>query len=142
MVLAHGLAVRFRERFDKVVEALNDVDDASNVYLEVLDTSPRVAVAIGEKFFFRASNYASVSVIVIEDGDSTIVKTVSSGSREKPFDLFDLGTSKDYTYLVVEDISTRLGKDFEVIAEIEYLDRSKSELLHTPLRGHQNTTRR
>ncbi len=135
MVLAHGIAVRFREKFDRVFEALTSIDEASNVYVETLDTEPKTALAVGEKYFFRAENYLTVTVLLLENGDSTIVKAIASGSRAGLFDVFDLGACKDYTHIVVNEISRILGKDFEVIGEVDYLDRSKSGILHTRVPG-------
>jgi len=51
--LVHGVAVRVYTSFSAVVEAVKRCDICSNVYVEVLDSSPRVAVAVGEKYFLE-----------------------------------------------------------------------------------------
>lgn len=130
MVLAHGLLVRFRESFDRVFEALNRVEEASNVYIEALETRPRTALAVGEKYFFRAKNYLTVTVMLIEDGESTAVKVIASGGREGLLDLFDMGSYRDYAHLVVDEISRNLGKRYEILSEVDYLEKSKSSLLY------------
>jgi len=130
MVLAHGLVVRFQEYFDKVVKALENIDIASNVYIEIFATSPRIAVAIGEKYFFRAENYLAATTLLIENGDTTIVKIITAGGRRGPLDLFDWGSARDYAYIIADELSKALGKKYEVIKNIDYLDKSKSSLMH------------
>jgi hypothetical protein len=56
--------------FLSVVEALRGCGACSNVYLKVIVSSPRVAVAVGEKYFFRIDNYLAITVIAI-DGVTT-----------------------------------------------------------------------
>jgi hypothetical protein len=56
--------------FLSIVEALRGCDVCSNVYLKVIESSPRVAVAVGEKHFFRIDNYLALTVIAI-DGVTT-----------------------------------------------------------------------
>jgi hypothetical protein len=70
--LAHGVAVRVytSSKFSAVVEVAKGCDIYSNVYIEVLGSSPRVAVAVGEKYFFRIDNYLAITVIAI-DGVTT-----------------------------------------------------------------------
>jgi len=60
-VLAHGVLALFNASFDSVVEVLKRISIASNVFLEVLNCKPRVALAVGEKYFFRAKNYLSAT---------------------------------------------------------------------------------
>jgi len=130
MVLAHGLVVKFREYFDKVVKALENIDIASNVYIEIFATSPRIALAIGEKYFFRAENYLATTTLLIENGDTTIVKIITAGGRRGLLDLFDWGSARDYAYIIADELSKALGKKYEVIMNIDYLDKSKSSLMH------------
>jgi hypothetical protein len=56
--------------FLSIVEALRGCDVCSNVYLKVIESSPRVVVAVGEKYFFRIDNYLALTVIAI-DGVTT-----------------------------------------------------------------------
>jgi hypothetical protein len=77
--LAHGAAVKVYASFSAVVEALKSCDICSNVYVEVLDSSPRVAVAVGEKYFFRVDNYLVVTVIAIDGGDHVVLEAVATG---------------------------------------------------------------
>jgi len=130
MVLAHGLIVRFQEYFDNVIKALEHIDIASNVYIEIFTTSPRIALAIGEKYFFRAGNYLAATTLLIEDGDTTIVKVITTGGRKGLLDLSDMGSARDYAYIIVDELSKALGKKYEIIRNIDYLDKSKSNLMH------------
>jgi hypothetical protein len=56
--------------FLSIVEALRGCDVCSNVYLKVIESSPRVAVAVDEKHSFRIDNYLALTVIAI-DGVTT-----------------------------------------------------------------------
>ncbi|MEM4489899.1 MAG: DUF6054 family protein [Desulfurococcaceae archaeon] len=129
MVLAHGVLVRVNASFDRVVGTLKPGREYSNVYIEVFDTKPRVAIAIGEKFFFRAGNYASITLILIEEDNSTIIRAIASGSRKGPLDFTDLGVSKDYVKDSINTICELARATCEIIREVEHLDASRSELL-------------
>jgi hypothetical protein len=79
--LAHGVAVRVytSSKFSAVVEVAKGCDIYSNVYIEVLGSSPRVAVAVGEKYFFRVDNYLVITVIAIDGGDHVVLEVVATG---------------------------------------------------------------
>ncbi len=128
-MLAHGLAVRVKAGFERVVSALAEVDEASNVYLRVLPVRPRVAVAVGEKYFLRAGNSLAATTIALEEGDTTILRVIVTGAREGLLDFFDLGASRDYARMVVDDVARRLATGYEVLAEVERLSRGKSSML-------------
>jgi len=130
-VLAHGVLVKFKASFTKVIEALNDVEIASNVYMEIMKTNPRTAIMIGEKFFFRVDNYSAATVIVLENGDETLVKILATGSRSTPLWL-DYGTSRDYVYLILNELTKRLGTKYEIISEANYLRKEDSPKIHFP----------
>jgi len=67
---------------------------------------------------------------LIEDGDTTIVKVITAGGRKGLLELFDMGSARDYAYIIVDELSKALGKKYEVIMNIDYLDKSKSNLMH------------
>jgi hypothetical protein len=81
MPLAHGVAVRVYAGFQSVTEAVKWCDICSNVYVEVVDSTPRVAVAVGEKYFFRVDNYLAVTVVAIDRGDHVVLKVIATGGR-------------------------------------------------------------
>ncbi|MCD6368544.1 MAG: hypothetical protein J7L38_01955 [Thermoproteales archaeon] len=126
MPLAHGVTARLPAAFNNVVKALELLDHASSVYLEVFETQPRMAIAVGEKYFFRAGNYLSSTTLVIEDEDHTIVKIVASGGRRGLLDLFDLGSAKDYANDILYDLCGKVGVKPETVVEVDYLDKSRS----------------
>jgi len=37
-------------------------------------------------------------------------------------DIFDLGASRDYTYIILDELAKTLGVGFRVIAKVNYLD--------------------
>ncbi len=128
--LAHGVLVSFKAPFTQVVKALESVSPASNVYLEVVETKPRVAVAVGEKYFLRAGNYLVATTIVLEGENETLVKIVASGGRRSLLDLGDLEASKDYARLVFEELARILDVEHTIISEVNYLEKSRSEALY------------
>ncbi|MEM4470446.1 MAG: hypothetical protein QXF73_06290, partial [Desulfurococcaceae archaeon] len=67
MVLAHGVVARIYASFDRVISLLRPEREFSNVYIEVLNTKPGVAIAIGEKYFIRAGNYLALALIFVEE---------------------------------------------------------------------------
>lgn len=103
----------------------------SIVYFKVLNTKPRIAIAVGEKYFFRAGNYLTVTMILIEEESSTLIKAIATSGRRGLMDFFDLGSSRDYARKSINDICELTRATCEVLREAEYLDSSKSELLKT-----------
>jgi hypothetical protein len=131
VVLAHGLLVRVNASFERVKDVFKPGREFSNVYFEVLKTRPRIAIAVGEKYFFRAGNYLTVTMILIEEERSTLVKAIATGGRRGLMDFFDLGSSRDYARESINNICALTRATCEVLREVEYLDASKSELLKT-----------
>ncbi len=129
MALAHGVLARLHAPFDAAYAALLEIPIASNIYHEALPTEPRVAVAVGEKYVIRAGNSLSATTILVEDGPATLVKVVATGAREGFLDFFDLGSSRDYTHLVLRGLAERTGAGYEVIAEVDRLDAGKAGAL-------------
>jgi len=129
MVLAHGVTAKIPIGFDRVVEVLKTIDIASNVYYEVLDTEPRIAVFVGEKYFLRAGNYLSAVTIVVESPSATILRIIASGGRESFLDFFDWGSAKSYARKVLETIARKLGVEPVEVVEVNYLERKKSSRL-------------
>jgi len=129
LVLAHGVVARIYASFDRVISLLRPEREFSNVYIEVLNTKPGVAIAIGEKYFIRAGNYLALALIFVEEERSTLVKAIATGGRRGPLDLFDLGSSRDYAVESITRMCEALRAECEVLREVDYLDASKSEVL-------------
>ena len=129
--LAHAVKCRFPIGFDGVVRAVLDIGSASNIYYEHLPVKPRVFVAIGEKYYIRAGNALIATTIVIERPGYTEVKVVTGGGKKGLLDLFDLGSSKDYAYEIIESISRRVGIKPVDLIDIDYMDAGKSSNLWT-----------
>lgn len=109
--------------------ALSDSTQNSNVHVEVLKTSPRVAVTVGEKFFFRARNYLAITMLLIEEGDYDVGQGSSDWRRRGLLDLSS-SSSKDYTLESLEDLCRIVITECQVLKEVEYLEATKSERLY------------
>jgi len=129
MPLAHGVAVRVYAGFQSVTEAVKWCDICSNVYVEVVDSTPRVAVAVGEKYFFRVDNYLAVTVVAIDRGDHVVLKVIATGGRRGLLSFFDYGASRDYAVEVVDTVCRALKAKCEVVAEVNHLEQPKSSQL-------------
>jgi len=127
--LAHGIAVRVYASFLATVEAVEKCDICSNVYIEVIDSSPRIAIAVGEKYFFRVGNRLAVTVLVIDRGDHVVLKAIATAGRKGLISFFDYRASKTYTAKVVESVCRALEAKCEVVAEVSHLERFKSSWL-------------
>ncbi len=128
--LAHGIAVKFPVGFDSIVQAIANIDIASNVFGEIYSTKPRIAVFVGEKYYFRAKSGLVATTIVVESSQGTIVKVITSGGRESFIDFFDLGASKSYAHKIIDELSKKLGVQPTIIAEVNRLDYLKAKSLH------------
>ena len=129
MPLAHGVAIRVYAGFQSVTEAVKRCDICSNVYVEVVDSTPRVAVAVGEKYFFRVGNYLAVTVVAIDRGDHVVLKVIATGGRRGFLSFFDYGASRDYALEVIDTACRALKAKCEVVAEVNYLEQPKSSQL-------------
>ncbi|MFP3239770.1 MAG: hypothetical protein RXQ94_01415 [Caldivirga sp.] len=125
---SHGIRALLPVGFDYVVNALRNYKYASNVYFTVLGTSPRVAVFMGGKFFFRTLGFITVVTVVIDNGNYTEVKIVTH-TNEFAFRGGDFGASKSYAFRVLKAITKGLGVSPSNVLSIDYMDSSKSTLL-------------
>mgnify|MGYP001772563771 CR=1 FL=1 len=129
--LAHGVVARFNVPFELVVEAVKSIGEASNVYWEVLSSNPRIALFVGEKYFFRTDNSLAATTIVIDRKEYTLVKVVATGGSGRGLNaLFDFGASRAYARIVLDKIARRTNAKPEVIAEVDYLDSESAQKLH------------
>lgn len=101
--------------FDEVVKALRGIGDASSLHVEVIGSSPRVAVFVGEKRFLRAQTYGAAVTIVIE-GSPTTIKIVVPEIERGLFGRSSV-TPRDYAWSILRELSQRLR--VEVVKEIE-----------------------
>ena len=127
-VLAHGIRVVLPVGFDAVANAIRGYDAASNIYFTILNTSPKVAIAYGQKYFFRVSQYISCVTIVIERGSEAEVRIIAhSGLRALSFG--DYGASASYARDVLDYLSRILGVNPKDTVEVDYMDSTKSQYL-------------
>jgi len=86
-------------------------------------------VAVGEKYFFRVDSYLAVMVMAIDRSEHVVLKAIATGGRKGLFLLFDYGASRDYVAEVVSSVCRTLKAKCEAVAEVSYLEQSKSSQL-------------
>ncbi len=127
--LAHGAVAKFPVEFSRVVEALKKIDEASNVFWEVYNTTPRVALFFGEKYYIRASSSLALAILVMEASGYTLIKAFSTGGKSGLLDFTDLGASRSYINNVIEKLTRIIGIKPIEYREVHRLDVSKASRL-------------
>jgi hypothetical protein len=127
-VLAHGVRAMFPISFESVVDAVRGYDSASNIYFTVLGTSPRVAVALGQKFYFRIGHYLCCMTLVNESGSETEVRIIAHSGLQLSA-LTDYNASANYALDVLDHLSKSLGVNPRDVVEVDYMDVTKSQKL-------------
>jgi L-rhamnose isomerase len=108
-----------------VVDVLRSDKHASGIYFAVLNTRPRVAVAVGEEFYPMSLNRISAFVVIIEGEGATELRVITHTYPA----LSDLGVSKSYTWEVLNAVVERLGVRPVNVVDVDYMDSSKSSQL-------------
>ena len=127
--LRAGAAARFRASFDRVVDILRTMPEASNVYCKVIDSKPRLAVLVGEKYWLRAGNAAVATTIVEERSGYTVVRVVSAGSKQGLLDFMDWGATKKHAESIIKKLSEALGVPAENYRYVDHMECSKTLFL-------------
>lgn len=129
MAPAHGILVRVYAPFERVVDALRPERSYSNVYIEVFKTRPRVAVAVGSKRLSRTGNPLVLTMIIVEEERTTLVKAIATASDRGLFHLLETSSPRDYALESVNSVCEVLRAHCELLGEVDNLDASRSELL-------------
>ncbi len=127
--LAHGVMAKFPVGFDRIVEALKNIDEASNVFWEIYNTTPRIALFFGEKYFIRAGSSLAITLLVIEASGYTVVKAFSTGGKSGLLDLTDLGASRAYINIILDKLSSIIGVKPVEYREVHRLNINKAQKL-------------
>jgi len=127
--LRAGAVARFAASFDRVVDTIRTIEEYSNIYCKVFDSKPRLAVFVGEKYWFRAGNAAVATVIVEEALGGTIVRVVTGGSKQSIFDFIDWGATKKYAEDLIKKIASRLDTPPQSTRTVEGMDCYKTGYL-------------
>jgi len=99
---------------DQIAELLAQEIQNSGFSCELVDSIYRSAggtgiyVMVFEKYYWRANNRASLTVVVSGDGDRVFVDAIGSGGGQGPIFKFSWGAEEDFV-AVVGDILTRYG---------------------------------
>lgn len=108
--------------FDEVVETIARMSEASNIHAEIIETKPRVAVFIGEKYFLRTNSTASATVIVVEGkGGQHLVRIITTGAGGGLLNI-GYGANKTYAREIAKALEKHLG--FKIAQEIDYYKRT------------------
>ncbi|WP_027631556.1 DUF6054 family protein [Clostridium hydrogeniformans] len=77
---------------------------ADLVYSEInrIDGNIEYGVSIFEKYFFRASNRAALTVIFNNVNGETLVKAIATGSSQGVIFNMDWGAADDFAYSAIE----------------------------------------
>ena len=127
--LAHGAIAKYPVSFDRVVEALTRIEEASNVFWEVYGTKPRTALFFGEKYYIRAGSSLAIAVFVLETSSYTVVKAFATGGKSGILDLTDWGASRAYVSDVIKKISELTNTQPIDYREVHRLDINKASEL-------------
>ncbi|MCG2880134.1 MAG: hypothetical protein L7G96_02285 [Vulcanisaeta sp.] len=122
---AHGLRALLPVGFDAVVDVLRNNKHASGIYFAVLNTRPRVAVSVGEKFYPMSFRRISTFVVIIEGEGATELRVITHTYPA----LSDLGMSKSYAWEILNAVVERLGVRPVNVVDVDYMDSSKSSQL-------------
>lgn len=98
--------MRFHTDFNPVFKAFKRVPYASNVY--VYNTSPKMGIAIGEKYFLRADNALLSTAVILESNEGVVLRIITEGGKKRLLNFFDLGSSKDYAYNIINALEKEL----------------------------------
>ncbi len=96
-------------RYSEVIRAIDEHPHASNVYLREISTSPRVAVACGEHFFFRTSSWGGITLVIIEAGEKTLLDVIGFAAASGVLKI-SLGAETSY----IKEILRYLSERFQV----------------------------
>ena len=125
LVPAHGLRALLPVGFDAVVDVLRNDKHVSGIYFAVLNTRPRVAVAVGEEFYLMSFRRISAFIEVIEGEDATELRVITHTYPA----LSDLGASRSYAWEILSAVIGRLGVRPVNVVDVDYMDSSKSSQL-------------
>lgn len=83
------------------IEAMNIVknnEDADLIHEEIHEfgQNKHICILVFEKYFFRVSNRASLTVIIENTGEITGVRAVATGCSQGMIFSFDWGASEDF----------------------------------------------
>ncbi len=108
--------------FDRIVDTLKRMHEAVSVHLEYINGSPRIAVFIGEKMFFRTSSWASAVTIVKEVQGKTVIKVIATGGGGGLLNV-GWGANRSYARNIIEHLAKTLP--IKIVKEINDYNISK-----------------
>ncbi len=122
MAKSHMVIAVSQAGFDSVVDILRRMHEAVSVHAEYINSSPRTAIFIGEKMFFRTGSWASAVTIVKEVQGRVVVKVIATGGGEGLLNL-GWGANKSYARSIIEFIAKSLP--IKIVKEINDYNISK-----------------
>ncbi len=122
MVKSHMIISLTSAPFDQVIKVLWGLQEAVSVHAEIINSKPRVAIFIGEKYFFRTDSWASSVTIVKETARGTLVKIIATAGGEGILN-FGWGANRSYAHEIFDYIMRSCGA--EIVKEVDNYDISK-----------------
>lgn len=98
---------------EEVSSYLNDVIQSSGISCELVGSSKRdmgeskVVLLVFEKYYMRASNRASLSVMITEHNESIFVDAIGAGGGQGPIFKFSWGTEESFVNVVQRALSQK-----------------------------------
>lgn len=102
--------VSFRGKGDpiRVAGIIGEAVADSGMSCKVVDSFIRticdgfLVVSVYEKYFYRAGNYASLTVSVVGNGSNVVVDAIGSGGGQGPLFKFSWGAEKSFVNVVCD----------------------------------------
>lgn len=99
-----------------------EITNMHQTYFSVLNTRPRVALAIGQRLYPMSFNRIPAFTVVIERGDAAEVGIVAHTYPS----LYDVGTARRYAWDILNTVAQRLQVKPVEVVDVDYMDSSKS----------------
>ena len=102
-----------------------EITNMHQTYFSVLNTRPRAALAIGQRFYPMSFNRIPAFTVVIERGDAAEIRIVAHTYPS----LYDVGTARRYAWDILNTVAQRLQVKPVEVVDVDYMDSSEPSSL-------------
>lgn len=105
------ITLRGQGNFETIAQVILDSVQASGISCTLVDNVSRnvgtakLTVMVFEKYYMRASNRASLTVVMTGEGDQIIVDAIGAGGGQGAFFGFSWGAEEDFVGTVARALS-------------------------------------